>query len=76
MKQICNFNTAEDFWKFYQHFTRPSKLPRRSNFYLFKKGIKPMYEDPKNKKGGRFFLDIKREYADQIWEDLLLSFIG
>jgi len=29
-----------------------------------------------NKNGGRFMMDIKNEYADQLWEDLLLGFIG
>jgi translation initiation factor 4E len=42
----------------------PSKLPKGSSFFLFKEGIKPMFEDPKNKSGGRFFLDIKQEYVD------------
>jgi len=35
-----------------------------------------MFEDKKNINGGRFFLDIKPEFVDKIWEDLILSFIG
>lgn len=54
LKMIGTFATAEDFWKYYQHMTRPDKLPEGTTFYCFAEGIKPMWEDPANVGGGRF----------------------
>ena len=40
------FNTAESFWAMYNNVTPASKLPDKSDYYLFVDGIKPKYEDP------------------------------
>jgi len=45
LKPIGNFNSVEDFWSINQHMRRPSQLPRGCTFFLFKKNIKPMWED-------------------------------
>lgn len=45
LKPIGNFNNVEDFWSICQHMRRPSQLPRGCTFFLFKKNIKPMWED-------------------------------
>jgi len=34
-------------------FLNSSKLPPNSSYMLFKNGIKPMWEDPRNVNGGR-----------------------
>lgn len=44
--------------------------------YQFVEGVKPMWEDEANKKGGRWVLKINKEFSDRIWEDLILGFIG
>ena len=40
------FSTAEDFWCMYNNITPASKLPDKSDYYIFAEGIKPKYEDP------------------------------
>ena len=52
-KPVINFDTVEDFWSLYNHIEVASKLQIGSDYSLFKKGIKPMWEDPHNKDGGR-----------------------
>lgn len=54
LKKIGIFENVEDFWKLYQHMTRPDKLPLGTTFYCFKEGVKPMWEDNENVGGGRF----------------------
>lgn len=50
---------------------RPDNLPRGSTFFLFRKGIRPMWEDEANIGGGRFFFNMKRsKITNKIWEDL------
>lgn len=46
---------------------------------LFKKGIEPKWEDPKNKLGGSLIVelaDIPNKELDSIWKDLIFSLIG
>lgn len=55
---------------------RPSALPVVSDYHLFKKDIRPIWEDDVNKKGGKLVVRMKKGVADRYWEDLLLSLIG
>ena len=50
-------------------------LPKSCEFYLFRSGIKPLWEDPANKGGGRYVLHIKKIFANKTWEDMLISLI-
>jgi len=44
MKVLSTFNSVEGFWCCYSHLVRPNDLPPISDFYIFKFGIKPMWE--------------------------------
>lgn len=35
-----------------------------------------MWEDEANKNGGRWALRVNKGYANKLWEDLVLAFIG
>jgi len=75
IKKIGEFGTAEEFWGFYQHIRRPDSLPKSCEFYLFKSGIRPLWEDPANKGGGRFVLHVKKIFANKTWEDMLIALV-
>jgi translation initiation factor 4E len=75
LRKIGSFNTAEEFWGYYQHIRRPDSLPKGCEFLLFKEGIKPLWEDTANLGGGRFVLHIKKIFSNKTWEDILLAFI-
>ena len=76
LKKISDFNTAEEFWGIYQHMKRPNTLPRGCEFFLFKKGIKPLWEDEANFGGGRLYLSMKKDLiTNKVWEDLQISII-
>ena len=76
MKNVGEFSTVEEFWTLYTHMKRPYELKVSMDYHLFKHGIKPMWEDDRNKTGGRMMLRCKSGYSARIWEDLLLAFIG
>ena len=77
LKEIGSFATAEEFWGLYQHMKRPNSLPRGCEFFLFKKGIKPLWEDAANQGGGRFLLSTKKHQSNnKLWEDLLMATIA
>ncbi|KAL8729780.1 MAG: hypothetical protein Q9166_004503 [cf. Caloplaca sp. 2 TL-2023] len=73
---LAQFSTVESFWTVYTHLKRPSTLPPVSDYHLFKKGIRPVWEDEENKKGGKWIVRLKKGVSDRYWEDLLLAIVG
>jgi translation initiation factor 4E len=75
-KPMCKISTAQQFWKVYSHLRRPSALPTVSDYHFFKDGIRPVWEDEENKRGGKWIIRVKRGVSDRYWEDLLMAMIG
>ncbi|XP_018577506.1 eukaryotic translation initiation factor 4E-1A-like [Anoplophora glabripennis] len=79
-KEIASFQTVEDFWSLYNHIKPASELRQGSDYSLFKKGIKPMWEDEANRRGGRWLLSLDRKQRtnelDRYWLDIILCLIG
>ncbi|KAF5006829.1 hypothetical protein FDECE_6809 [Fusarium decemcellulare] len=76
LHEIATVRTVEEFWEIFSYLKRPSTLPVVSDFHLFKKGVRPIWEDEVNKKGGKWVVRMKKGVADRYWEDLMLSLIG
>lgn len=75
-KAMCRFSTAQDFWKVFSHIKSPSQLPTVSDYHFFKDGIRPVWEDEENKKGGKWIIRLKKGVSDRYWEDLLVAIIS
>ena len=58
----------------------PSRLPPGSDYSLFKEGISPDWEDPRNKAGGRWIVNMdKKRRADNLdtcWLEIMFYLIG
>jgi translation initiation factor 4E len=70
---------VEDFWSVYNYIMQPSKLPNGSNYRLFKDGVEPKWEDPSNKQGGSWTVNLPKkmhEQLDDMWLNLILACIG
>ncbi|EME81636.1 uncharacterized protein MYCFIDRAFT_78904 [Pseudocercospora fijiensis CIRAD86] len=76
IQPLCKIHTVQAFWKVYTHLQRPSKLPTVSDYHLFKAGIRPVWEDDSNKKGGKWTMRLKKGVADRYWEELFMALIG
>jgi len=79
LRPLGSFNTVEDFWRYYNHMVKPSKMDNNANYHLFKKDVKPMWEDTANVKGGKWILTVKggdKSLLDQYWENLVLALVG
>jgi translation initiation factor 4E len=74
--KIATIGTVESFWTIYSHLKRPSSLPTVSDYHIFKDGVRPVWEDEANKKGGKWIVRLKKGVADRYWEDLLLAIVG
>lgn len=77
LRPIGTFGTVEDFWRYYNHLVKPSKLEINSNYHFFKEGIKPMWEDSANTKGGKWVLTFRdKNLLDTCWENVVLGLVG
>lgn len=73
---MATCTTVEEFFEIYKHLKRPSSLPLVSDYHLFKKGIRPVWEDEENRSGGKWVVRLKKGVADRYWEDLMFAVIG
>ncbi|KAJ4377298.1 hypothetical protein N0V83_000122 [Neocucurbitaria cava] len=73
---IIKFSTAQEFWKVFVHLKKPSTLPTVSDYHVFKAGIRPVWEDEENKRGGKWIMRLKKGVADRYWEELLMALVG
>jgi hypothetical protein len=90
MREVCEFSSVEEFWKYWSFIPRPSEVlyDGKSHkeidgrtidaFSVFKKGIRPEWEDPANRTGGEFTCrkTMQPEVLDIYWENLVLGLIG
>ncbi|XP_030566255.1 eukaryotic translation initiation factor 4E1-like [Drosophila novamexicana] len=77
--EITSFDTVEDFWSLYNHIKPPSEIKLGSDYSLFKKDIRPMWEDAANNNGGRWVITLNKilkDDLDKLWLDVLLCLIG
>jgi len=80
IKRVINFDSVEEFWGLYNNIVPPSQLPQKANYYLFKEGIIPAWEDEANKNGGKWSIqlpkDKNRGHVDRMWLYTMLAAIG
>ncbi|KAF3912889.1 hypothetical protein AA313_de0206661 [Arthrobotrys entomopaga] len=75
-QKIAAFSTVEEFWMVYSHLRKPRNLPHVSDYHFFKQGIRPVWEDNENRKGGKWIIRLKKGVSTRYWEDLILAIIG
>lgn len=61
------------------NITKTSDLALKSDYHLFKAGVRPEWEDPQNKHGGKWSFQFKDKRAvpiDELWLHVMLAAIG
>eukprot|EP01120_Amphizonella_sp_Union-15-10_P000405 TRINITY_DN1040_c0_g1_i2.p1 TRINITY_DN1040_c0_g1~~TRINITY_DN1040_c0_g1_i2.p1 ORF type:complete len:238 (-),score=48.99 TRINITY_DN1040_c0_g1_i2:117-770(-) len=79
LQEVGTFGSVEDFWRYFNHIAKPSQLTINSNYHLFKKGVKPLWEDQNNVNGGKWVIELKsdaKQILDILWQNIILSLIG
>ncbi|XP_068182004.1 eukaryotic translation initiation factor 4E-1A-like isoform X1 [Antennarius striatus] len=77
LRLISKFATVEDFWALYNHIQLSSNLMSGCDYSLFKDGIEPMWEDERNRRGGRWLITLskqqRRSDLDRFWLETVRS---
>ena len=81
LHEVFTFGTLEDFWRMHNNTYSISDVISNTDYLIFKKGIRPEWEDPANKYGGKWVVtlpieDDMCEECDRAWLRLLLAVIG
>lgn len=75
IKEVVHITSVEEFWGVYNNIVGPSVLGQRADYYLFKNGIIPAWEDPANKHGGKWSVQMPREKTrpkiDEMWLNMV-----
>lgn len=80
MLNYININTILFFiCSLYNHIKPPSDIKIGCDYSLFKKGIRPMWEDDANKLGGRWVITLNRcpkAELDNLWLDVVSTTVA
>ncbi|CAI5454657.1 unnamed protein product [Caenorhabditis angaria] len=76
VQPVAVVKTVEQFWRVFLHFKRPTDLGDKADIHFFKNGIKPVWEDPANIRGGKWIIRLKKGLSTRMWENLLMAIIG
>ena len=71
-QQLFTFNTVEDFWRLYNNVTDLTN----GMYYLMRKDIPPIWDDPKNINGGAWTFKVDKRDLNKVWEDLSCYCVG
>ena len=71
---ISTFKTVEDTIAVTE--TLPSVMVENCMLFMMKEGIKPTWEDPKNRNGGCFSYKVTNKHVYKAWKDLTYVVVG
>jgi translation initiation factor 4E len=73
-KKIMTVKTIEEMVALYSAI--PEKLVKNCMLFVMRDGIKPMWEDPLNSKGGCFSFKVTNKAVSQVWYQLSYILVG
>lgn len=88
--KVYSFETVEHFWCMYDHMSSTGSIASGTDLALFKKDWRPFWEDPINRNGGRWIINVRagrnstridernneRNKTDDVFLEILLFLIG
>lgn len=81
LHEVYTFGTVEDFWRMYNNSYSLADVISNTDYLIFKKGIRPEWEDPQNNYGGKWVVtlpieDDMEEECDKAWLNTLVYVIS
>lgn len=72
---LARITSISTFWSLFNNFDT-TQLPLRDSIHLFKLGVKPIWEDPRNAHGGAWTFRIPKHQAPEFWKEICMLAIG
>lgn len=79
LKKVYTIKSVEDFWAVYNNIEGAETMAGGSNYHLFKEGVSPTWEDPKNVNGGKWVLPLPKNMRAKLngmWLHTMMLLIG
>ncbi|KAI5961845.1 TIF45 [Candida pseudojiufengensis] len=79
LKPVISFSSVEEFWGIFNSIPPTNQLPLKSDYHLFKEGIRPEWEDSNNSSGGKLQTQFSKKdtgIINDLWLRGLLAVIG
>ncbi|KAI5783769.1 translation initiation factor eIF 4e-like domain-containing protein [Pyronema domesticum] len=75
LTKTADINTVQSFWQVFNN-TPFVGLPIKYSMHLFKKDVKPLWEDPFNVNGGAWTFRVPKDKGLDFWREILMMAIG
>lgn len=72
---LAEVGDVRAFWNLFNNFDI-STLQLRDSVHLFHRGVKPVWEDPRNVRGGAWTFRVPKDKAQDFWKEMCLLAIG
>jgi len=76
LSPICTFGTIQSFWRWFNNLPTVNQLPARASYHLMQEGVKPLWEDPANQRGGTLCIKVQKQDTVYVWNQIVLAAIG
>ncbi|KAF2666925.1 translation initiation factor eIF4e [Microthyrium microscopicum] len=73
--RLSVMSDVREFWEVFNNFDI-GNMPLRDSVHMFHKGVKPVWEDPRNMKGGAWTFRVPKEKAAEFWKNVALMAVG
>lgn len=72
---LDNIVTVKPFWEAFNQFPLEA-LQLKDSVHFFKRGVKPVWEDPRNVKGGGWTFRVPKAKSAAFWKEVLILAVG
>ena len=70
-----NIITVKSFWEAFNGFPL-DQLKMKDSVHFFKRGVKPVWEDPRNIRGGAWTFRVPKDKSTETWKEILMMAVG
>ena len=75
LEHLAIIDDVRKFWNVFNNFDT-TRLALRDSVHLFHRAIKPIWEDPRNIKGGSWTFRVPKSLAPAFWQEICMLAIG
>lgn len=72
--EVATFDTAEAYWALFDQFSK--EFFHMGMFFYMREGIKPTWEDERNRRGGCWSFKIPMRHIYTVWRDMVALLVG